>query len=217
MTNIIPDGHEYSGHIYSWGFEEIDSKEPEEDFLINMLKRNEEYKSGLPFDLLNKMKNNVDSIMDLLYDDEDIITIETMIEEKDVQGLNVGNVDNATLANVVADKIGYDFSKHIIIKPLEIEKVYKTLTVPEDSGEKDEEGEPIMQMTIKQIETESLHRTGVVIGLPSTAKSVDNTWFGMQINLGDVILFPKNRMTDFDLFKDSALVEPFDILGKKNI
>ena len=137
-------------------------------------------------------------------------------QEQSVNIAAIENVGNDVLANAISSKVKYDFAKHILIKPLEVEKVYKTLTVPEDSGEKDEEGEPIMQMTIKQVETESILRTGVIVSIPANLKSNDNKWAGMEFVIGDVIVFPKNRMIDFDLFKDTALVEPFDVIGKLN-
>jgi co-chaperonin GroES (HSP10) len=137
-----------------------------------------------------------------------------MEENKEIQEQVIENVDNGTLAAVVASKVGYAFAKHIIIKPLDVQKVYKTLTVPEDSGEKDEDGEPIMQMTIKEIETESILRTGVIIALPASVRTNDNKIAGLELSIGDTIVFPKTRMMDFDLFKDTALVEPFDVLGK---
>jgi len=174
----------------------------------------EKYNS-IPEDAKEIINRNIDSIVELLYnDDDEIIMIESMdnIENK-IQELNVENVDNSTLANIVAEKVGYEFARHILIKPLDVQKVYKTLTVPEDSGEKSEDGEPIMQMTIKEIETESILRTGVVISTPSTMKANENKIAGLEIKTGDVIVFPKTRMMDFDLFKDTALVEPFDVIG----
>ena len=136
------------------------------------------------------------------------------VQEQVVEETIIENVDNAKLATIIANKVGYDFSKHIIIKPMEVQMVTKTLTVPEDSGEKDADGEPIMQMTIKQIETESILRTGVVIAIPASMKANENKIAGLEINVGDTIVFPKTRMMDFDLFKDTALVEPFDVIGK---
>jgi len=138
------------------------------------------------------------------------------VQEQLVEDAVIENVDNSTLINIVTEKLNYEFANMILVKPLDVEKVFKTLTVPEDSGEKDEDGEPIMQMTIKQIETESLLRKGIVLSIPySISLNLDkegNT--NMPINVGDTVVYPNKRSIDFDLFKDSALVPAYEVLAK---
>jgi co-chaperonin GroES (HSP10) len=139
------------------------------------------------------------------------------MEDKEVQEQllnNIENVDNAVIAAAVSDKVGYEFSQLILVKPLELEKVFKTLTVPEDSGEKDEDGEVIMQMTIKQIETESMLRKGVVIKLPASMDATRGKEGMLQLKVGDIIVYPNKRSIDFDLFKDSALVAFHEVLAR---
>jgi co-chaperonin GroES (HSP10) len=132
----------------------------------------------------------------------------------DTQEQVIENVSNEVIANSISDKLGFEFSKYILVKPMPLDKVYKTLTVPEKSGEKDEEGEDIMQMTIKEVEVESKLRRGVVIIMPTNMLVNDNTIAGMKINVGDTIIYHNTRSIDFDLFKDSALVEPYDVVAK---
>jgi co-chaperonin GroES (HSP10) len=135
------------------------------------------------------------------------------VQEQSVNATAIENMDNSVLANYIDEKLGYDFTKLILIKPLQIDKVYKTLTVPEDSGEKDENGDAIMQMTIKQVETESVLRKGIVISLPTSMSANDNKTAGKEIKPGDTVVYPNKRSIDFDLLKDSALVDPFDIIA----
>lgn len=135
-------------------------------------------------------------------------------EEQVVDLSTIENVSNETLANTINEKVGYEFAQMILVKPMEVEKVFKTLTVPEPSGEKDEEGEDIMQMTIKQVETESLLRKGVVLAIPTSMTAVEGKVAGMQINVGDIIVYPNKRSIDFDLFKDSQLVPNYEVLAK---
>jgi len=128
--------------------------------------------------------------------------------------LTIENVDNTILANAVANNVGYEFANMILVKPMEIEKVTKTLTVPEDSGEKNEEGEPIMQMTIKDVVTESLLRKGTIISIPASLRVTEYKDGLLHLNIGDVIVFPNKRSIDFDLLKDSLLVPYYEVLAR---
>jgi len=204
-----------------YGFEVIKSEVPEEDWLIDLEKKNKEFIKELPIEYIDSISNNVDTIMKLLYDDEDeIIEINNMENIKDIQEQTVAdvasieNMDNVTLAQAISDKLGYEFSNMILVKPLDIEKVTKTLTVPEDSGEKDEEGNAIMQMTIKQVETDSMLRKGIVIAVPVSLSAVKDTDITLKINIGDTIVYPNKRSIDFDLYKDSALISHYEVLAK---
>ena len=146
---------------------------------------------------------------------QEVIT-EEVAQEQSVNDTVIENMDNRTLANVVADKLEYDFATLILVKPLPVEMTYKTLTVPEDSGEKSEDGEAIMQMTIKEVETESLFRKGVVLSIPLSLQKLkeNGTSTGIDYTIGDTIVYPSKRSMDFDLFKDSALVAPFEVIAK---
>jgi len=141
--------------------------------------------------------------------------------EEVVEGIQeqsqIENVDNSVLAEVVAGKLEYEFAQMILVKPMPVEKVFKTLTVPEPSGEKDEEGEDIMQMTIKQVETESLLRKGVVLSIPTSLSAVEGKVAGMVINVGDIIVYPNKRSVDFDLFMDSQLIPAYEVMAKAKV
>lgn len=136
------------------------------------------------------------------------------VQEQSVNEAVIENMSNETIAKAVANKVGYEFANTILVKPLEAEKVIKTLTVPEDSGEKDEEGQPIMQMTIKDIETESLLRKGIVLALPASFRQTEGKEGMLSLQVGDTIVYPNKRSIDFDLFKDSALVPYYEVLAK---
>ena len=165
--------------------------------------------------------SNVNDIIDAIYGGElkpikqgKMEEIQNNVQEQSVNETVIENVDNVTLANIVADKVNYEFANMVLVKPMDVEMVFKTLTVPEDSGEKDEEGEPVMQMTIKQIETESLLRKGVVLATPASFKATEGKEGMLVLNVGDIVVYPNKRSIDFDLFKDSALVPYYEILAK---
>jgi len=167
------------------------------------------------------VESNVNNIIDTIYGGElkpikqgKMEEILNNVQEQSVNKAVIENVDNTILANIVAEKVNYEFANMVLVKPMDVEMVFKTLTVPEDSGEKDEEGQPVMQMTIKQIETESLLRKGVVLATPASFKATEGKEGMLVLNVGDIVVYPNKRSIDFDLFKDSALVPYYEILAK---
>jgi hypothetical protein len=142
--------------------------------------------------------------------------------ENEIVSIPVVNTDvtpivpqEQVIENVVKDSAdNYEFANMILVKPLDVVKVFKTLTTPEDSGEKDEEGAPIMHMVIKQVETDSLLRKGTVVSIPYsiTVTSDSNKW--MPISIGDIVVFPDKRSIDFDLVEGTALIPLYEVLAK---
>ena len=127
-------------------------------------------------------------------------TTEMVAQEQSI----IENVSDQTLAQVVADGIKYEFQKYVLVKPLAVDMVKKVVTMPvKIEDEFDAEGEPVMEMKESEVEIESIFRRGIVI------KSIHAGY-----NVGDTIVYPNRRSMDFDLIKDSALVEPFDIVAK---
>ena len=137
-------------------------------------------------------------------------SVEVVTEEQSYH--KIENVSDETLANIVSEGIKYDFTKFILVKPLEIQLVMKPLTAPQPTGELDENGEEVLEMVKTEVETESTFRRGVVLSIPASVK--ENKLNGtIDLKVGDIIIFPNKRSMDFDLFKDSALVEPFDVVA----
>jgi len=196
------------------------------DYLVQMALEVEKKRIESLSSQLNKLTGNNNMIENLIVDAPQMVdaselvmdpTVDSVVGDVQEQSVNkavIENVDNVVLANIVADKVIYEFANMVLVKPMDVEMVFKTLTVPEDSGEKDEEGEPVMQMTIKQIETESLLRKGVVLATPASFKATEGKEGMLVLNVGDIVVYPNKRSIDFDLFKDSALVPYYEILAK---
>ena len=53
---------------------------------------------------------------------------------------------------------------------------------------------------------ESDFAKGIVLAIPTSVES--------SISVGDVIVYPKKFAKEFDLFKDSQLVKPYDVVAK---
>lgn len=118
-----------------------------------------------------------------------------------------GDVSNEVLLNVVQQGLPYEMMRDVLVKPLATVKVKRMTNVPKKTDEVDEEGQPIMEMEMKEIEVDSAFRTGVVIALPA------NVDINPAIKVGSVVVFPHKYSIDFDLFKDSVLVKPYDVIG----
>ena len=118
-----------------------------------------------------------------------------------------GNVSNEVLLNVVQQGLPYEMMRDVLVKPLATVKVKRMTNVPKKTDEVDEEGQPIMEMEMKEIEVDSAFRTGIILALPT---GVD---MHPGVVVGATIAFPHKYSIDFDLFKDSVLVKPYDIIA----
>lgn len=113
------------------------------------------------------------------------------------------------ILETVINNLEYTITKDILVKPLEAIKIVKTITEPKPTGKKDAEGNEEYEIESKEMEVESDFAKGIIISLPTTAAVKD----GYDYNLGDVIVYPKKFAKEFELFKDSMLVKPYDVVA----
>ena len=130
---------------------------------------------------------------------------------------NENMIDQSQLAQSVSEKIPYDFTEFILVKPLdkimvkkEVTELPNTKPVKDADGVEAVEGEP--KTEVKEVESD--YQQGVVIKIPSTYKETDNKL--MSVKIGDIILYKPTRTMPFDLLKDSRLIRYFDIVAVKN-
>lgn len=107
--------------------------------------------------------------------------------------------------DTVVEKLEYLFIKDVLVKPLPVIMLSKVVDIPVETGEKDENGFNKFETKEETKEVESDFRKGIVLAVPA---GVEN------ITVGDTIVFPSKFAKDFDLFKDSQLVKPYDIIAK---
>ena len=105
----------------------------------------------------------------------------------------------------VIEGIEYTFEKDILVKPLEPVMITKEYEEQIPTGEQDEEGFNKYEVKKHTKEVESDFAKGIVLAVPA---SVDT------ITVGETIVYPKKFAKDFDLFKDSQLVKPYDVVAK---
>lgn len=131
------------------------------------------------------------------------------------------NVDNTKLAEDVSEKIHFSFAKHFLVKPLEPVIVKKEFSKPvskDDAPKTDKNG--IEAVDYEDVETEikeveSDYTKGIVLKVPFEYvwRMKDDKFPPAPIKVGDVIIFESKHGHYFDLFKDTKIVHPFDIVA----
>ena len=117
---------------------------------------------------------------------------------------------NDKILDTVVEGLPYEFKKDILVKPLPTVKITKEITEQVPTGEKDEEGFEKYDTQITSKEIESDLAKGIIIALPNDKILEANQ---LTLNLGDTIIYPKKFAKEFDLFKDSMLVKPYDVIA----
>lgn len=105
----------------------------------------------------------------------------------------------------VTENINYKFTKDVLVKPLARKKVQKEFTEQVPNGKTDENGYNEYDTKTEIKEVDSDWATGIVIGLPTDIET--------NFRLGDTVVYNYKFAKDFDLFKDSQLVKPYDIIA----
>lgn len=136
-----------------------------------------------------------------------------------VDGLNLE--DTKKLAQSIEKGIRYEFAKEFLVKPLPKKKVTKKFVIPVES--KDQKGKDSNGVDAVDYETaeetkevDSMYSEGVVLKLPYQYTTQINDGnvknYNMPIEIGDVVVY-SNEGRYFDLFKDSKLVNMYDIVA----
>lgn len=131
--------------------------------------------------------------------------------ENTVEPTNVEvTVDQTILAESVSGMIKYEMTKDLLVKPMEVRNVKITREVPVVIDTTKDDGLDIndyQETTTEEIEVPSAFREGIVLKVPVGFEGVV---------IGDTIIYNGKFAVDFDLFKDSQLVKPYDVVAKVN-
>ena len=114
--------------------------------------------------------------------------------------------DEDKILETVLNRLNYKFLKDVLVKPLEPIMVTKEFTEQVPTGEVDEEGFNKYETKTETKEVESDWATGIVLALPTCVAEP-------EFKVGDKVVYNKKFSKDFDLFKDSQLVKPFDVIA----
>lgn len=114
-------------------------------------------------------------------------------------------LDQVKLLDDVVSGIEYEMVKDILVKPLDTPKVMKHIVEQIPTENKDENDAIIYETKESDKEVDSVFRKGVVLKVPLN--------YDGPVLPGDTVVFPYKFSIDFDLFKDSMLVKPYDIIS----
>lgn len=112
---------------------------------------------------------------------------------------------NKALETII-EGIEFTFEKDILVKPLGPVMITKEYEEQIPTGEQDEEGFNKYEVKKHTKEVESDFAKGIVLAKPTSVEC--------SVSVGEVIVYPKKFAKDFDLFKDSQLVKPYDVVAK---
>ena len=115
--------------------------------------------------------------------------------------LEMGN----TPLDTVIKSLEYAPVKDILVKPLDTIKVTKEMVEQVPTGERDEDGFEKYETKTEVKEVISDFRKGIILAMPIE-------WEG-DFKVGNLIVYPSKFAKDFDLFKDSQLVKPYDVVA----
>ena len=126
----------------------------------------------------------------------------------DAQVNEINEATDASIAQSINDGLKYSFLKDLLVKPLPVQMIDKVVTTQIPTGETDEAGFNLYE-TQEEIKSEEAdYREGIVISLPPT---LDPSTLGFGI--GDTVVFHKRYPAYFDLFRDSMIIKPYDVIA----
>ena len=113
------------------------------------------------------------------------------------------------LAKDVSENIEYAMAKDFLVKPLEPTMVTKEFKVPVTKDKKNDDGIEVNDyddVATETKEVESNFAKGIILKVPAS-------WTEDNFKIGDTIVYNKKFSVEFDLFKNSVLVKPYDIIA----
>lgn len=125
-----------------------------------------------------------------------------------MQDIEVCEPSQAQVLSDVVSKITWSMLKDVLVKPLPPIMVTKEITKQIPNGKVDAEGFNEYDVETEMKEVESDWATGVVLKLPV---NLSNT--NVDFKPGDTVVYNKKFAMGFDLFKDTVLVKPYDIIA----
>lgn len=120
------------------------------------------------------------------------------------------NIEDKALLDTVLSKLEFQFCKDMLVKPLEDEYVEKEITKPVNTGEVDENGYQITDSETVVEKVPTIFKRGIVLAIPSGYQWQDAE---NHPEVGDIVAYPRKSAIDFDLFKDSQLINPYNVIG----
>lgn len=134
---------------------------------------------------------------------EGLVVETTIVDETDPQ-------EDQALLDMVLSRMEYEFQRDMLVKPLPEEYIEKEVTKPVETGKKDENGFPVHDTETTVESTLANFRKGIVLAIPSGYQWQDTTNHPL---VGDIVAYSRKGAVDFDLFKDTQIVNPYNVVG----
>ena len=125
--------------------------------------------------------------------------------------------DDHKIAEDLNKKVAYTFIRQFLVKPLPLKKVKKEFSTPVTKGVTKKDGVEAADYDDVKVETKEVDsdwREGVVIKVPAEYQKLIENKTVESIIPGDTIVYKDVYAQYFDLYKDSQLVSPYDIVAK---
>lgn len=114
------------------------------------------------------------------------------------------------LLNQVIDKVEYTFTRDILVKPLPEEFIEKEVSEPVATGKKDKDGIDQYETKTEVKKVPTNFKKGIVLAIPTGYEWQDKD---NHPEVGDLVAYPGKVTASFDLFKDSQLVNPYNVVA----
>lgn len=116
--------------------------------------------------------------------------------------------ENKTILDTVLDNLDYQMTKNMLVKPLPEVIVEKEISTPTPTGEIDEDGVAKYDTVTSIEKVPAMFRKGIVLALPGGYQWPDES---NHPEVGDTVVYSNKAATYFDLYKDSQLVNPYNV------
>lgn len=120
------------------------------------------------------------------------------------------STEDKILLDQVLEKLEYEVCKDMLVKPLPDEYIEKEIVKPVDTGTKDTDGYTVSDTETVKETVLTTFKKGIVLRLPSGYTWLDEN---NHPEVGDIIAYPRKSAIDFDLFKDTQLVNPYNVVA----
>lgn len=117
--------------------------------------------------------------------------------------------EDKLLLEQVIEKLEFKFTRDMLVKPLPEEYVEKEVSEPVATGKKDKDGIEKYETKAEVKKVPTTFRKGVVLALPEGYEWQSET----HPQVGDIVAYPSKAAVPFDLFKDSQIVNPYNVVA----
>ena len=130
---------------------------------------------------------------------------------------NIEVVDNKILADDVSNKITFSTLRYFLVKPLDpimVKKEFSTPIASDTTVENGIEATNYNDVATEIKEVESDFKKGIVLKVPYDYEMLtksDSKFPTKPVSVGDVMYY--RRGVNFDVLKNSQLVEPYDVIA----